>query len=238
MPRPPREKPKYEWPKARPAAAVPKAEPAPAEPPAPSARTPFGEVLLTYVSALVALLAIGLIVFIEMENRSRNERVAEELTRLSSAVEALEARASAPQATPQPAVQPLDFPTNDGTIDAIMALQKRIAALEDAAQTAASSPNAPLPGPAPLGATQLADGPTEDCIPIDTRFVALTGESYAICRTPEVITLTSITGESVTTDNGANVIEGGFQRLSFGTCTLLVISADVEGFAELRVTCS
>lgn len=230
-----REKPTYEWPKAR-----PPADPVPEVPPAaPPARSPLGEVMVIYLSALLAMLAVGLLIYLEMQGRERDELIVRELVALREKVDALEAQ---PVVAPQPeeveleAVaqpQPLDFPTNDGTIDAILALQKRVNALEEAAK-------GPLPTPSPMttSRTQLLDEPTSDCIPIETRFVALPGESYPICRTPEVIKLTNITADTVTTDNGASIAEGGFTRLAFGNCTLLVISADVEGFAEMRVTCS
>jgi hypothetical protein len=225
-----REVPKYDWPKAH----VPEESEPPPPPPVP-AKTPLGEILVLYLSALLAMLAVGLTLYLEMQRRDRDDLIARELLSLREAVEALEAQPAAPPADAGP--QPLDFPTNDGTIDAILALQARINALEQAAQNAQAS-SLPTPSPITTSRTQLLDEPTTDCIPIETRFVALTGEPYPICRTPEVIKLTNITADSVTTDNGANVVEGGFTRLAFGNCTLLVISADVEGFAEMRVTCS
>lgn len=228
--RPQRAIPTYEWPKARPPAPPAPATSAPE--PRPPGRTPLGDILVSYAAALAALVALALAIYLEMQNRARTDGIVAELASLRAAIEAIETRSPA-AAEPQP----LDFPINDGTIDALIALQKRIAALEDAAASA-PTPAAALPDPGPLGATELADSPTEDCIPIDTRFVALPGEAYPICRTPEVITLATVTADSVTTDAGANVVEGGFTRLGFGSCTLLVISADVEGFAELRVTCS
>jgi outer membrane biosynthesis protein TonB len=230
-----RDVPKYEWPKAR-----PPEEPEPPPPPAP-ARTPLGEILVLYLSALLAILAVGLLLYLEMQRRERDDLIARELVSLREAVDALESRstpdAQLTTAAPDAGPQPLDFPTNDGTIDAILALQARVNALEKAAQDAEAS-SLPKPSPITTSRTQLLDEPTSDCIPIETRFLALTGEAYPICRTPEVIKLTNITADSVTTDNGANVVEGGFTRLAFGNCTLLVISADIEGFAEMRVTCS
>ena len=232
-----REVPKYDWPKAR-----PPAEPAPVPPPPVVPKTPLGEILVLYLSALLAILAVGLLLYLEMQNRARDEMIVQELVSLRAAVESLEAEEPAvaralpeAEAVVQGVAPPLlDFPTNDGTIDALMALQKRINALEEASRSG------PLPEPSPITAsrTQLLDGPTEDCIPIETRFLALTGESYPICRTDQVVRLNNITADSVMTETGANVVEGGFTKLPFGNCTLLVLSADVEGFAEMRVTCS
>ncbi len=214
--------------------------------PAASAGVPFGTpdadvpartdglfgVVLPLLAGLVGLVALGSAVWLDMAAQERDARIVAEIAQLRDSLEALSIVVTAPPATTE-----LD---NDGIIDGLLALQDRIVALETEAAVAAEARanQLALPESQPLGGqTALAEGPTEDCIPVGTRFVALTGEPYAICQTPEVIRLQDISGDAVVTGSGATIIEGGFERLGFGTCNLMVISADVEGFAELRVSC-
>lgn len=191
----------------------------------------FG-LLIPMLASLVALVALGSTIYLDMQNRARSAAVLAEIARLQSSVEALTITAAEP---------PLPN-SNDGTIEALLALQERVRAVEEAvaaaAAEAAAARDLALPGSAPLGGeTALADGPTEDCIPIGTRFVALPQEGYPICLTPEVITVNDISGDAVVIEGAGTVVEGGFQRLGFSDCTVMVLSADVEGFAELRVSC-
>jgi outer membrane murein-binding lipoprotein Lpp len=197
--------------------------------------------LITYLAAIVAIIALGGAVYLDQQNRARMAELSGQVAALKSAVDALPVtmKGSAPLAAPAP--QP-----NDGTIEALLALQKRIAALEaagvDPQTTGAIAPvsEASATGPAPemVGKTQLADGPTKNCIPIGTRFLATAGDSYPICRTTAVVKIKDVTMEGVLLSSGKMVLAGETGPVGFGTCALNVVTTDMDGFADLKVTCT
>ena len=80
--------------------------------------------------------------------------------------------------------------------------------------------------------------PTTDCIPLGTRFMVTPNESYPLCQSKAKIEVGSITADTVDIDGAGTVTETGFGTLVGTTCTVMVFSADAEGFAELRVTCT
>ena len=80
--------------------------------------------------------------------------------------------------------------------------------------------------------------PTTDCIPLGTRFMATPNESYPICQSKTVIKVGSISSDTVDVTGAGPIPATGFANLPGTTCTVMVFSADAEGFAEMRVTCS
>ncbi len=141
----------------------------------------------------------------------------------------------------------------------VKALQDRIASLEQAmadqaAQLAAAKAqsSAPLPSGTPSapstevaavapseGATPaalVADGPTKDCIPINTRFMATSGDSFPICKTKVVVKVASVSDGFATITGPGDIAAGASGSLAKG-CTVMVFSADTTGYAEMRVTC-
>jgi|GEM_PF-5278625 len=79
--------------------------------------------------------------------------------------------------------------------------------------------------------------PTNDCIPTGIRFIAVPNETYPICQSTAQIRLSSIGPGTVTLAQGPSITEGSFGTLADSNCSVSVFSADVEGYAELRVTC-
>ncbi len=201
-------------------------------------RGSWADMVLPLLAALVGLIALGGAIYLDQQNQLRLSAMSAEIAALRGAL------AQAPQ-TQQP--------TNDGTVDALLALQSRIAALE-----ASSTPAAPMTAPdadAPqadavaaatgegvettgsIGETRLADGPTTDCIPIGTRFVAIPGDKYPICRTTETIGVKDVSLEGVLLTSGKLIGAGETASLRFGNCALNVLTAD-DGFADMKVTCT
>ena len=82
-----------------------------------------------------------------------------------------------------------------------------------------------------------ADGPTTDCIPLGTRFMAQAGDSFPICKTSVVVEVSAITESSALITGAGPVAAGGFANLPAQGCTVMVFSADLTGFAEMRVSC-
>jgi hypothetical protein len=155
-----------------------------------------------------------------------------------------------------------------GVADALLALQDRIAVLEQTSksqaaelgaarsqiaalpsqqptQVAAVDPSALPPvsaaSSAPAGATPaavVADGPTKDCIPLGTRFMGAAGDSFPICKTKMVIKVVGVSDGLATIGGAGDVAQGGTGSLDKG-CNVAVFSADLaSGYAEMRVTCT
>ncbi|MCC7184137.1 MAG: hypothetical protein IT509_11275, partial [Rhodocyclaceae bacterium] len=97
------------------------------------------------------------------------------------------------------------------------------------------APARPVQGATPAALT--AEGPTTDCIPLGTRFMATTGDSLPICKTRLVIDVTAV-GEGTTIIRGpGSVAVGSIAQLDIEGCSVSVLSADLSGYAEMRVTC-
>jgi hypothetical protein len=65
----------------------------------------------------------------------------------------------------------------------------------------------------------------------------MTGDRLPICKTPAVVAVSAITGDTVLVEGAGTIVEAGFGALPGTSCTLMVFTADAEGFAEMRVTC-
>lgn len=210
--------------------------------------------LLATGVGLVALLAV---MAVQLDSGARR-------TALDADVAA--ARAAIASATASLATAPA-APVEDDAADAVVAaLDERVARLEadlaaaravlDTASAAAASP-VPRPLPADVavateGTTAFEDAlpmapatatidpslPTTDCIPLGTRFMATPNDSYPVCQSKTVIEVGAITSDSVDVAGAGPIPATGFSTLPGTTCTVMVYSADIAGFAELRVTCS
>ena len=196
--------------------------------------------VVPFLAALVGLVALAGAVLVQSTADARHERLTAELADLRLAVDFLTQRtdlvasALAPEAVP-----------DDGTAEALLALQARIDALES---ELASRPAVAVASTETAGAFAVnADGtaaeidpswPTEDCIPLGTRFIASTGDSLAICQTPVVVKVSAITDDNVMIEDTGVINETAFKPIPGTNCRLTVLSADAEGFAELRVACN
>lgn len=197
-----------------------------------------------FLAAFVGLIALGGAVVVQIGVDQRAGRIAAELAELRGEIAALRERAE----TPVAAAEPVD----DGTVEALLALQDRMNALEaewaerpiETASTSAAGA-----GPAGTGGTfsSNADGsptavdpdwPTDNCIPLGTRFMASIGDELAICETPVVVHVSAVTADNVMVEGAGVINETSFKPLTGTNCQLMVFTADAEGFAEMRVSCN
>lgn len=214
--------------------------------------------LISLLAALVGLIALGGAVLVNIRADTQQQALAAQVAELQSAlgqaggVATVSPTASASSA---PASSPAE---DDGTVEALLALQNRIAALEDttrtqaealeAAQTAlASQPSiAPLT-PVETGASAMPatatssavtdEGPTTDCIPLGTRFIGASGDSFPICKTKVVVAVASVS-DGIATIRGAGDVPVGATSALSQNCSVSLFSADIaSGYAEMRVSC-
>ena len=83
-----------------------------------------------------------------------------------------------------------------------------------------------------------AAGPTTDCIPLGTRFVGKAGDKFPICRSKAVVKILGVSDGQAIVEGAGPIATGGFGNLSSAPgCTVMVFTADVTGYADLRVTC-
>lgn len=192
--------------------------------------------IIPFLAAFVGLIALAGAVIVELQSQQRAERISQELARIRLTMDLLSQRADA-----------LAIAADDGTAEGLLALQDRMNTLEEQWRNqTASAGAAPAPGDATsasvaAGAEPAAIDPSlpvDDCIPQGTRFMAVPGERYAICQTSAVVRVNGITGGNVVVEGAGVITETGFANLAGTTCTLMVFSADIEGFAEMRVTCT
>lgn len=189
--------------------------------------------LISLLAALVGLIALAAAVLVEIHGQTERKVIATELAAIRASVEEI-------QKQPKQAMQ-TTAPTNDGTIEALLALQQRLKALEDqTTQQAAAAAEAPSVAPLASGAASVIteNGPTTDCIPIGTRFMAAAGDDTAICRTDVVVRVSEVGDGTAIVEGAGPIAAGGFGKLGFGGCTVMVFSSDAaSGYAELRVSC-
>lgn len=189
--------------------------------------------IIALLAAFVALIALAGALMVQ---RGADAAMARQSLEIATLREALSRSADASQ--PSQAAADLT--------SVIDALESRLASLEAGVATISARPAeepvpveaAQLPAPSAQPAILAAGGPTEDCIPLGTRFVAQTGDSFAICGTPVVVEVTSVTEGSVLVAGAGPVTAGGFANLPAQGCTIMVFTADMSGFSEMRVTCT
>lgn len=187
--------------------------------------------LLLFTTAIVGLIALAGTMVVQYEAQQRFQRMDVELDNIRvnvdrAATEAREALATAREST---------VPIDDGSIDAILALQDRLAKLEERGIL----PTAP--GMLQTGEQQAVaaglEGPAVDCIPLGTRFMTQPGDKFPICHTPVVIDVISITADTASVHNAGTIVENGTGAIEGTPCQVTLLSADLEGFAEMRVSC-
>ncbi len=212
--------------------------------------------LIALLAALVGLIALGGALLVHNSATVATQRQATEIAQLKASLSILTQQAGG--VAPAPVAAPSAPAADDGTADALLALQSRIvtleqttrdqaAALEEARTALANVPPAEAPvteiataEPPAQDAVPAAlseDGPTTDCIPLGTRFMAQAGDSFPICKTRAVVNISSVGDGSAMVEGAGPVTAGGFGNLPIPGCTVMVFTADVSGFAEMRVTC-
>ena len=224
--------------------------------------------VISLLAALVGLIALGGALLVHTNTDTQRREIATEIAQLKASVSLLGAPQPAVLTTPAAITQSAAAPAaNDGVADALLALQDRIAALEQTArdqssqleaaraqiaaipstppvQVATATPAALAPAqtisgdPAqgPTAAALVADGPTKDCIPLGTRFMGQSGDSFPLCKTRMVLKVAAVVDGLATISGAGDVAAGATVPYDKG-CILAVFSADPSGFAEMRVTC-
>jgi hypothetical protein len=215
--------------------------------------------LIALLAALVGLIALGGALLVHNSATATMQRQATEIAELREALKAAPAGTPLPaQSAPAATVVP-----DSGTAETVAALERRIASLEtttstqatelaatraafDARADVATSSPAPVTDvaatePPPSSATPAAysaDGPTKDCIPLGTRFMSQSGDSFPICKTSVVVKVSAVSEGSAIVEGAGAVAAGGFANLPAQGCTVMVFTADAAGFAEMRVSCT
>ncbi|MDO8358480.1 MAG: hypothetical protein Q7T08_00380 [Devosia sp.] len=202
--------------------------------------------VISLLAALVGLIALAAAIVVHTNVDAERHEMATDLAQM---------RLSIGLTQPQPAATPEQPPADDGTAEALLSLQNRIAALEQVTTNQAAELEAAraallaLPSREPSAAVAAADapqqtpkavtadGPTSDCIPLGTRFMAAAGDSFPICKTKAVVRVSAVDDGSATIAGPGPVTAGGFGALEIAGCTVMVFSADSSGYAEMRVTC-
>jgi hypothetical protein len=195
--------------------------------------------LIALLAALVALIGLGGALLVHNNATAVMTRQAAEIAQLKASLTLINQ-----QSTTRPSSEP---PADDGTADALLALQTRIVSLEQAAaaqaapEAAAAAPVTEIAATQPDSSDSPAalsdDGPTTDCIPLGTRFMAQSGDSFPICKTKVVVEISQVTDGSALVAGAGPVAAGGFASLPQQGCTIMVFTADIAGFAEMRVSC-
>lgn len=214
--------------------------------------------LIALLSALVGLIALGGALLVHNNATANMQRQATEIAALKDAVASAEP-VVIPAAVDSAPARPAE---DTETVETIAALERRIASLEQTSNTQAielaaaraaldaradlaiSAPVTEVaiaePSPAPTSGTAAAlaaGGPTTDCIPLGTRFMAQSGDSFPICKTQVVIDVSAVTDGSAIVTGAGPIAAGGFGNLPVQGCTVMVFTADTSGFAEMRVSC-
>jgi hypothetical protein len=214
--------------------------------------------LIALLAALVGLIALGGALLVHNSATATMQRQATEIAALRESV-----TGAVPVAIPANVEAAPVRPAEDTkTAETVAALERRIASLEQTANTqatelaaarAALDARADLAGSAPAPITEVAvaepppssanpaaysaDGPTTDCIPLGTRFMAQSGDSFPICKTTAVVKVSGVNEGSAIVEGAGAVAAGGFANLGVQGCTIMVFTADTSGFAEMRVSC-
>lgn len=192
--------------------------------------------IIPFLSAFVGLVALGGALLVQANTNARSQFVLDEIAVVRAEIQAVAGQSVAPVADPAEAER------IEGLIDAMLALQSRMDTLEAAWEERPEPVAAVDSGTA--GFTS-ADGqamvdpdwPTENCIPIGTRFMASVGDELPICQSPVVIVVNAVTDDNVLVEGTGLITETAFKTIPGSNCRLTVFSADAAGFTEMRVGC-
>ncbi len=185
--------------------------------------------VIPFLAALVGLVALAGAVVVQVNADTKARANAAAVAELRAAVEAL---AAAPLAD--------TTPPDDGTAEALLALQDRLMAIESAwADQAAAFASAPAVTSDATATAEIDPSlPTTDCIPLGTRFMVIPNETFPLCQSRAVLRTGVITDDTVSFQGVGTIVETGFGAIPETTCTVMVFSADAAGFGEVRVTCT
>jgi hypothetical protein len=216
--------------------------------------------LIALLAALVGLIALGGALLVHNSATAVMERQATEIAALKEQLQSTPVvDATDPAPAPVQTAAPVATP-DPKTAQTVADLERRVGSLEQLASTQAIelaaaraaldarsdvTSESPLTAvaatePPPSSAKPAAyseDGPTSDCIPLGTRFMAQSGDSFPICKTTAVVKVSAVSEGSAIVEGAGAVAAGGFANLGVQGCTIMVFTADTSGFAEMRVSC-
>jgi hypothetical protein len=190
--------------------------------------------VIPFLATGVALIALIVAALVEIETNSRVDTLATSIAAVRAGFEDLGNRvdqAKAPE-------------LGDAATQELATLRAQVAALEAKLTALAATPPPPAAGAAEPVVGEAApvavdpNLPTTDCIPIGTRFMATPDTTYPLCQSPVVVKVGMITGDSASIIGAGEIAETSFALIAGTKCTVMVFSADSEGFAELRVSCT
>lgn len=186
--------------------------------------------MIPFLAAFVGLIALAGAIIVQLNADAGQAALRQELQRM---------RGEIAQLSEQVAALPDPTASAGASAEALAEIAQRLEALETAPVAAAPVLDAGATDDtaATAEAEGAVEGPTTDCIPVGTRFMALPGESYPLCRTTSVVQVGSITADTVDVSGSGTITENSFGKLAGTDCTIMVFSADIEGFAEMRVSC-
>lgn len=216
--------------------------------------------IISLLAALVGLIALGGAILVHTNADTERQKMASEIAALQASIDTLGTAQAASASSAPASVEP-----DNGVADALLALQGRISALEQktseqasalasasaqlaaqpstppvevaTADSVAAAPPASSAAASGIPAAIAADGPTTDCIPLGTRFMAAAGDSFPICKTKMVVKVAAVSDGLATINGAGQVAQGDTGTLPQG-CSVAVFSADVSsGYAEMRVSC-
>ncbi|MET3901140.1 hypothetical protein ABIB57_005110 [Devosia sp. UYZn731] len=180
--------------------------------------------LLVFAVGLVAVAAIATSAWVYAETQRDLNRVATDIAQI---------RISLQLFSQQQRPGDIAVPASDTLQD----LSNRLGILEQNWRGQASTSGTAAPA---AGVTAATTGPQTDCIPQGKRFLVANGDSYPICGTPAVVSVTEVAATYVSFTDGTIITAGGNAILKGTQCTLSVVSSGADGmtgYAELRVGC-
>jgi hypothetical protein len=190
--------------------------------------------LIPFLAALVGLVALAGALVVQTNVTAQNDAIRAEIADARNAMDRVVQRTE----NLSERLDATGEPADDGTAEALLALQERMVKLEEAATTAPlATPDPLVPGDVTAARPIDPDLPTADCIPQGTRFMVTTADGFPICQSRITIKAAAISAEMVALDNGVTLVPGTPSPLPGGECTASLLTTDAAGFAELRVDC-
>ena len=193
--------------------------------------------IIPFLAAFVGLVALAGAVLVQVNADARTRLMAEQVAALRGEIARFAAEVEA--AAGEPAGP------DEGTVAALLALQERMDMLETQwaerpLTTASTAGGQGTFSAGPDGTPTAVDPswPTDNCIPIGTRFMVSTGDELAICESPVVVKVSAVTGDNVMVDGAGVIYTTASKPIPGSNCALTVFDASAEGFAEMRVSCN
>ena len=216
--------------------------------------------VISLLAALVGLIALAGAVLVATNGDLERRQLATQIAQLKTGMALTNQRApdaASPSSASLPAIDDMassikQLEARIGTLEATIASQASALAAAPAASSSSASSSgsasteensvamlqpSEMPSQSANPAALSADGPTKDCIPLGTRFMVKAGDNFPICKTKVVVKVAGVSDGLATLIGAGDIAAGATVPLSVAGCQAMVISADLSGYAELRVTC-